>query len=331
MNKYFRKLFGLEKQSDFVKKYLEERNIRSAVLMTIIVIILEIWMIISLGLTVMESAAAGKPRDFIWILNHGGWYVALLGAAIAVLVYALKYLRGKTYNLKRGRILLTIFSVVALVFGIHFGNNSYVHGDQAFAFVTMTLFVFGLLVWKPVAALVGSVVTFGGFYLLANSGVPANYGMQVNLFTLWISTFVVSLISYQQVITAARKSEQREEANAQLQKIADFDALTGIPSMHSFNRAVGVLFEGITEFNVDFSILYMDIEHFKAYNDKNGFGAGDKLLCDMAAGLIDVFKNELVARYSDDHFVALCETCVSEERALAANEVLKSLRGDVRL
>lgn len=331
MNINYRRLCGLGPQSDFVKRNLHQHNMRSAIYMTVIVICLEVWMICSLGLNIAQSAAAGKPRDFAWIVSHGVWYVVLLGIAIAVLLHAIRYLQGKTLNVRRGKILLAVFSIASLVFGIHFGNNSYLHGEQVLSFVTMTLFIFGILVWKPIPSLIASVVAFGGFYLLIDHGIPATYGTQVNLFTLWISTFVVSLSAYHQAVRGAEMDENIMRANERLRIIASFDELTNIPNMHSFTGAVAALFEGIDEFDVNFSILYMDIENFRAFNDKNGFFAGDKLLHDFAQGLQEIFANELVARYSDDHFVALCETNVADERTAAARELLHSFRGDVRL
>lgn len=331
MKKSTRTWWGLDDQSPYVKRFMHLGNMRSAIYMSILVIALEIWMILSLARNIAENAMAGTPRDFMWIVNHGAWYVVLLGMAIAVLHHALRFSQGKTNNIRTGRILIVLLAVLCLAFGIHFGNNSYLHGEQVLSFATMALFVFGLLVWKPVPALVGSVLTFGGFYLYINSGIPATYGTQVNLFTLWISTFVVSLSAYHQRMSEAIKAESIEFANDRLRQIASFDELTGIPNMHTFNNAVGVLFEGIDEFDINYSILYMDIEHFKAYNDKNGFVAGDNLLRDVAEGLEKIFANELVARYSDDHFVAMCESNVAEERVSAAHELVRGLRGDVRL
>ena len=92
-----------------------------------------------------------------------------------------------------------------------------------------------------------------------------------------------------------------------LQYVATHDELTKIPNMHTFRSAVGVLLEGIDELGTRFSILYMDVENFKSYNERHGFLAGDELLCDLAHGLQDIFANELVARFSDDHFVALAD------------------------
>ena len=326
-----REWFGLVKQSRAARDFIDLGNMRSAVYMSIIVIALEVWMIISLGLRISDDAAAGKPRSLMWIINHGAWYVVLLGIAIIVLLHALQYLRGNKQHIMRAKVLLVIFSVVCLAFGIHFGNNSYLQGEQVLAFVTMTLFVFGMLVWSPPVALVGSVITFGGFYLYINSGIPATYGTQVNLFTLWISTFVVSLAAYSQRISESEKQEKINQATGRLRKLANYDELTDIPNMHSFNSSVPANFEGTKALGTHFSILFLDIEHFGSYNDKYGVLEGNELLRKFASGLAEVFASEMVARGSEDHFMAICETRLVEERVMSARSLLNELRRDIRL
>ena len=325
------KRWGLTKQSKYVRMRIYDGNIFAALYVSLIIIVLETWMMLSLTRMVIESAAAGTPRDPFWVINHGAWYVVLMGFAIAMAVYARRYLQGKTYNTRVGTALLVAFSVVSLIFGIHFGNNSYVKGEQILSFVTMTLFVFGLIVWRPIPTFFATAITFGVFYLYIDHNLPATYGTQVNLFTLWLGTFVVALSSYRRHVSEAEKDEHIVEANEKLRKIASFDELTGIPNMHSFNSAMSVLFEGVKDLDVHYSVMYMDLENFKSYNDKYGFREGDNLLRQIAEGLQEIFDGELVARFSDDHFVTLGMSETTEERARAASELVERLRGDVRL
>ena len=331
MGKRLLELIGLGKRSTYLDGYWAQRNFRSAIYTSAICVVLELWMLYTLTQTIMAAAAEGNPYDLPWIVSHAIWYVILLVAALIVLVYSVRFVQGKVRGRHCGDILLVTFSIVCLVFGVHFGHHSYVKGEQVLAFTTMTLFVFGSIVFRPVVAFVLSVITFGGFYLYIDHSMPATLGTQVNLFTLWVATFVMALSSYQQTVSEAAKAEGVEHANHLLRRLATYDEQTQIPNMHTFRSAVRVLYEGIDEFDIEYSIVYMDIENFKAYNERYGFAAGDALLRDFANGLVKVFENEMVARLSDDHFVALCESRFVEERVEAARDVLRSLRGEVRL
>ena len=331
MGSRLKKWLGLARNSKYVGAFLTRGNVRAAIYMSVIVIVLECWMLSTLGQNIAQSAAAGKPRDLPWIVSHAAWYVGLIAIAAVVLTYCIRFVQGKVKSGKVVQALLVLFSVACLVFGVHFGNNSYIKGEQVLAFATMTLFVFGIPTWPPIPALVASAITFGGFYAYIDHNVPATLGTQVNLFTLWIATFVVSLSSYHQRLSEASKERELEETNKRLRHIATYDEPTGIPNMHTYRGAVAVLLEGIDELDTHFSVVYMDVENFQAYNGRYGFAAGDHLLRDFAQGLLEVFDNELVARFSDDHFVALCDTAVVPERVESARQLLNSLRGEVRL
>ena len=353
---------GLAKQSGFVRNHLTEANMHAVTHMCFIVIGLEVWMILSLAQYLIEKAQAGTPRDFPWIVEHGGWYVMLLTCALIMLIYAQRFLHGKAKSQRVANILLVLFSIACLAFGIHYGQNSYAQGEQVLAFVTMTLFVFGLLVWKSTYAIIASIATFLGFYLILDNQIPVTYGTQVNLLTLWISTFVVSLSSFKLHLSEGEKEEELTEANTRLRKneeeltatnarlrkneealtaantrlrqLADYDELTEIPNLHTFRHATHVLLENFKNFEnitAHFTILFIDIENFKSYGQKYGYSKGDEFLHGFAQGLERIFKNELVARLSDDHFAALCELENVQERTDAVAKLLHDMKEGVRM
>lgn len=86
----------------------------------------------------------------------------------------------------------------------------------------------------------------------------------------------------------------------QLDHAVYHDALTGVA-----NRAR--LFEVLDNCSEPGSILYCDLDHFKAVNDTYGHAAGDELLKQFAERLTtSVRGNDLVARLGGDEFVVLC-------------------------
>ncbi len=335
MKERLRDWLGLAPLTDRERDHLRRANMRAATYMCAIVIALETWMILSLARYLVES---GKPRSLGWIVEHGGWYVVLLGLAIVLLVYAIRYLKGTVKRPELGTPLLWVFSLACIAFGFHYGNNSYVQGEQILTFVTMTLFVFGILVWRPVPALVLSVITFLGFYLYIDANLPTTYGTQVNLLTLWVSTFVVSLSSYHQHIAGARAEEgleilnqNLEEANARLVYMSTHDELTGIPNMHAFRSVAELALEEAQETGNEIAMLYFNVESFKSYNQKYGFAAGDDLLREIGEGLEKVFFSTIACRVSDDHYAAFCYPTDAERLVEESCAMVRALRGEIRL
>jgi len=103
----------------------------------------------------------------------------------------------------------------------------------------------------------------------------------------------------------------------QLANLAQQDTLTGLANRRQFESRLSVACEQ----SVEFGILYIDLDKFKAVNDSFGHGTGDALLQLVAARLrAAVRATDLVARIGGDEFAILQSTPISEDsaRALAA-------------
>ena len=325
MLKQLKKWLGLEKQSEYVENFLFRSNVKAVIYMAIVVILLEVWMIERLTKIVLKS----WPRSIDWLFSHYRNYVILLCAGIVTLIYAIRYIRGKTSNQRLGRIILWSFSAVCIYFGIEVGVSSYAAGEQVLTFLTMTVFVFCILYWKPMESLLFSSGTFLYFYYLLNQAMPATTATSINLFTMWISTFMVAMSAYHQKIAEAQNAERIEAINAHLTKISSEDELTGIHNMRYFRNACE---EQLNDRTAEPHIfLYFDIENFKSYNEKYGYKEGDALLKKIAVILSEVFHDGLLARFSDDHFVAFVNETNAREQIIQAGRKIEALSEEVRI
>ncbi|WP_051656728.1 EAL domain-containing protein [Butyrivibrio sp. AE3004] len=85
----------------------------------------------------------------------------------------------------------------------------------------------------------------------------------------------------------------------------EIDQLTGLPNLYSFRKEAQKLMENRSNRDREFVIIYFDVQNFKNYNARYGFEAGDRFLQNMAKHINKIFPELMVARFSDDHFVAL--------------------------
>jgi len=94
------------------------------------------------------------------------------------------------------------------------------------------------------------------------------------------------------------------------------DPLTGAANRRQFER---VLDELCGEPAPHHALLFLDLDRFKPVNDLHGHAAGDRLLCDIAAGLRQLARpGDLVARLGGDEFaVLLRRSAAAETRSLA--------------
>lgn len=87
-----------------------------------------------------------------------------------------------------------------------------------------------------------------------------------------------------------------EQANGRLRMLSQYDELTGACNRRSFRDFVSTALEAGTQ-SLRLSVIMLDIDHFKQFNDLNGHGAGDRLLVQISGQI----RAEL--RSSDDVFV----------------------------
>ncbi|SMP52866.1 response regulator receiver modulated diguanylate cyclase [Desulfonatronum zhilinae] len=92
-----------------------------------------------------------------------------------------------------------------------------------------------------------------------------------------------------------------------LEKLALMDGLTGIANRRSFDLALEQEWKRAARSGRDVSVIMLDIDHFKPYNDNYGHGAGDDCLQRVAKTLRSAARrpSDMIARYGGEEFVAL--------------------------
>ncbi|MEO0423082.1 MAG: diguanylate cyclase [Pseudomonadota bacterium] len=103
-----------------------------------------------------------------------------------------------------------------------------------------------------------------------------------------------------------RRTEQLREANRLLTQQAQRDALTGIGNRRMFDQRLAMLFERAQRERLELSLLLIDVDHFKRYNDAWGHQAGDSLLRELAQTLAALVRADCtVARYGGEEFAVV--------------------------
>ena len=113
-----------------------------------------------------------------------------------------------------------------------------------------------------------------------------------------------------------------------LDEVAQRDGLTGIYNRRRFDEHLGHVWQLAVRENRPIALLFADIDHFKAYNDRYGHQAGDEAMKAVANVLTQFARRpmDLVARYGGEEFaVVLYDTTQAH-----ASDVAERLLEDVR-
>lgn len=117
-----------------------------------------------------------------------------------------------------------------------------------------------------------------------------------------------------------RYAEQLQQLNVQLERLSATDALTGLANRRAFERRLDEEYRRMQRQGFALSLLVIDVDHFKQYNDALGHPAGDACLQAVAQALESSASRttDLVARHGGEEFVILLPHTGAREAALMA-------------
>ena len=136
-----------------------------------------------------------------------------------------------------------------------------------------------------------------------------------NVLNLWrveatrIGAIMLALIVFVLAVTLflAREIGRRATAEDKLEELATTDPLTGLKNRRRFDAAMDDEWRRAMRQRTALSLLMIDADHFKAYNDTFGHQAGDQVLVGIAICISDSVKRagDCAARYGGEEFAVL--------------------------
>jgi two-component system cell cycle response regulator len=108
----------------------------------------------------------------------------------------------------------------------------------------------------------------------------------------------------------AQQTNELQQRNQQLVEQALTDGLTGVANRRHFNEFILESFSKVKPGGPPLSVVFLDTDHFKPFNDNYGHQVGDRVLVELGAALSDnVPQGALVARYGGEEFAIVLPNC----------------------
>ena len=323
-----KRFFGIGKYSDYIQDYFDKSNIRSSIYVSCVVIILELLMMINVTIRQFNEETR---RTTEWFIIHLSCFAILFAAALALFLYSIHRLKKENANRHVWETLKYVFSIIAIAFGIYISFLDYKKGEQFITLMTMTIFVFCFVVWRPIYSVFLLSGSYLFFFFLCDAFLPATYATKVNLSIVFVSILMSAINAYHQKLKEAQKDEMLEQAQSVLLKLSISDEITGIANTHYFrDKAIELMQDKSTDIE-KLIFLFLDIENFKILNEKYGFLEGNNFLRKFADMTEKVFADSLVAHFSNDNFIILTKDEALEEKLNTIRRNLLSMNYDIKL
>lgn len=143
--------------------------------------------------------------------------------------------------------------------------------------------------------------------------------------TLALTTLMIAVVFLLLALAVRhlrKTTELLAKTNAQLHELSETDAMTRLANFGHFTVELLKEHRRAARFDTPYSLIFMDVDHFKAYNDSHGHQAGDDVLRRLADVLSRTAREtDLVARYGGEEFVVLCPGITPDGAAVFAERL----------
>lgn len=133
-----------------------------------------------------------------------------------------------------------------------------------------------------------------------------------------------AVIAFHDISERLEMIERLRLANAELDDLAGSDGLTGLANRRRFDNYLAQELLASRRAHSPLSVIMIDIDHFKDYNDRHGHPGGDEVLRKVARVMATIVNRprDMLARYGGEEFVA----ALPETGAAGAMRVAENLR-----
>ena len=250
-----------------------------------------------------------------------------------VLCSLIKRLDAYYWQYVTGVALVGLMAVTVATAGF---DDPYFNQQCSYIFVLVLMIIYGVgnlrLVQAGTICIAGGLLSVASIALLdlkQDWGQFINYFVMANLVGAGVCYVLErrDRIMFLQARLLELEKHQLNVLTQRLDQISREDALTGLANRRHFNEAIQREWERAKRQQSPISLVFVDIDHFKFFNDSYGHLDGDRALAAVGTVLRNSVRRpgDLAARYGGEEFVILLPNTAREGAMEVARQVLNSV------
>lgn len=246
-------------------------------------------------ITLLDIRRDGNPR----LYRLGMWLLGLLG------IFVLLALLKPHWSLELDRYGVGLF----LLFGLASGIVRARQGETTARLYLVAIVTFFLL----------------GFASIALGGLPGVYTFymeHMGLAAVTVEALLLALVVAQQFAQMHRERESALTQARRNRKLAQTDALTGLPNRYALEL-------DLAQLPAKGSLTFIDLDGLKHYNDRFGHERGDELLCSFSRNLTNLLpEGACLHRLGGDEFAITCREGDISRTEARIGDAMKALHAE---
>lgn len=336
-NKYVHPSIPDKYQKEF-KYEINRIGIYRVKIIAAILIMIELMMLI-LTFVIEREKSFYTPRIYYVIM-----YAIMLLFGIGYLIIFIKLGKHKKNKEKNIFFFFYLFTIFVLLWNAIISLLDQITYGQITAYFIAIIAVGLISIFEPMPLLLIYFfaqiifIIFLPYFQKSNSIL---FGNSVNSSIMIIVSWIIQMLLYKRKVDDFINKKIIEEKNDELKKLYDElmkankeleflaqkDGLTGLYNRLMFDRLLKIKWEQCLRNSRLLTLIMIDIDFFKAFNDCYGHQAGDDCLKKIAKALYDfpINSSSFVARYGGEEFVIVMNDINKENAFLIAEKIRKSI------
>jgi len=152
-------------------------------------------------------------------------------------------------------------------------------------------------------------------------------GIQFFILNTFIAILIIKILHYNNNVKVFIEMNKIKTLNEKLSELSITDELTKLNNRRSFHDYYEIVWKQCQRLKLPLSVLLIDIDYFKKYNDSMGHLEGDNVLIAVSQCMKDQLKREtdFIARFGGEEFICLLPYIETENAFYFAQNLVKSI------
>jgi diguanylate cyclase (GGDEF)-like protein len=249
--------------------------------------------------------------------NYSVYAIGITLIFICLLMFFLMFIFNRNEYNKVLQILEMVVFIIVFIVVIYVSGANESYNKFIFLFIIISYTIeYDMKTGLTIASISAAVIMLMDFVFGLKNGVNVQFENDLALIAMfylvtWTLGFYVKL----------EKSHIQD-----LMNYANIDGLTGAYNHRYFYENIELLCEDSKKNNTQLSLLMIDLDYFKKYNDMYGHSKGDELLKEITSIIRDNLREkDILCRYGGDEFCIILPDTDKEKACFVANKIREAV------